>query len=123
MEMLTVSSHAHGVFTVVTLAGELDLSTAPLVEQKVLSSSESHPHLVFDMSGITFMDSIGVRVMVKAHAHVRKFGGTIALAGLTGNPLRVLTITGLHTRLALFVTLDEALTTAPATPNATPDVV
>jgi anti-anti-sigma factor len=113
VELLTMSTRAHGPFTVITLAGELDLSTAPRLQQELIRTRTTSPRLVLDMAGLTFMDTTGLRVIVKAHAHAQESGGTVTLAGVSGAPLQVLQITGLHKRLPVLETLDEALSTAP----------
>ncbi|MCW2888738.1 MAG: anti-sigma factor antagonist [Streptosporangiaceae bacterium] len=117
MELLTISTHAHDSFTVIALAGELDLSTSPQLQQQVLLSRTRSPHLVFDLAGLTFMDTTGLRVIVNAHTHARHNNGSVAVAGLTGGPLRVLEVTGLHECLPVFATLDEALSAACAAPE------
>lgn len=58
-----------GVATV-TLRGELDLATAPELEQAVrgpLDDVSVHT-FVFDMSALTFMDSSGLAVLLQAAA-------------------------------------------------------
>ena len=48
--------------------GELDLATAPEVEEKVLSAlRDGQAEVVLDLRELTFMDSTGVRTIVAAH--------------------------------------------------------
>ncbi|MFL5844401.1 MAG: STAS domain-containing protein [Solirubrobacteraceae bacterium] len=63
-----------------TPRGELDLATAPELEDKVLSAVRTADRsVVLDLRELTFMDSTGVRTIVAAHQ----------LAGETGGDLRV----------------------------------
>jgi anti-sigma B factor antagonist len=60
--------------------GELDLATAPELEEKVLSAvREGDRAVVLDLRELTFMDSTGVRTIVAAHQ----------IAERTGHDLRV----------------------------------
>lgn len=55
--------------------GELDLATAPEVEDKVLSAlRDGDAEVVLDLRELTFMDSTGVRTIVAAH-QVAEEGG------------------------------------------------
>ena len=51
-----------------TPRGELDLATAPELEDKVLGAiREAGRQVVLDLRELSFMDSSGVRVLVSAH--------------------------------------------------------
>ena len=82
---------------VVTVLGELDLSTAGEVEAAVLPVVRDGGHAVLDLRGLEFMDSSGVRVVVAAHAAAEEHGGRLTLVlGQDGSPVRrVLEISGL----------------------------
>jgi len=78
------------------LRGELDLQTAPLLRQRLLSALEDgHIHLVIELSGLTFMDSTGISVLVDALKHARRLGGDLVLRSPAAGTLRVLEIAGL----------------------------
>jgi anti-anti-sigma factor len=65
-----VAGRAH-----VTLRGELDLATAPELEQLITERLDSSQDVVVDLRGLEFMDSSGIRVLVAAHARAGR-GGT-----------------------------------------------
>ena len=52
----------------VALAGELDIATAPELEQLVNDRIDAGQEVVIDLRGLQFMDSSGIRVLVAAHA-------------------------------------------------------
>src|SRR3954451_13140709 len=63
-----------------TPRGELDLATAPELEDRVLAAlKDAAQPVVLDLRELTFMDSTGVRTIVAAHQ----------TAGSTGCELRV----------------------------------
>ena len=56
-----------------TLRGELDLATAPELEQLVNERIDGQ-EVVIDLRGLEFMDSSGIRVLVAAHARAARTG-------------------------------------------------
>jgi anti-anti-sigma factor len=57
---------------VLELAGELDLESAPEFERHVQELQPSNPgRLLIDLSGLKFMDSTGLAVMVRAGRSAR----------------------------------------------------
>jgi anti-sigma B factor antagonist len=58
----------------VTLSGELDLATAPELEQLVTERIDAGEEVVVDLRGLEFMDSSGIRVLVAAHARAGRAG-------------------------------------------------
>jgi anti-sigma B factor antagonist len=56
---------------IVTVAGELDISNAAELDAVVESVTAAHPErLIFDLSGLRFMDSAGIAVLVGATTKV-----------------------------------------------------
>lgn len=99
----SISTDERGGAVVVTLRGELDLATAPEVEDAVLEPVRAGGHVVLDLRGLDFMDSSGVRVLVAAHSAAQDGGGrlTIVRAAPGGPVQRVLEISGLEEVLEL----------------------
>ncbi len=77
---------------VVSLSGELDSSNAGSLEAAVTSITGRHPErLIFDLSGLRFMDSAGIAVLIRAAANVN----AICLREPSPIVRRVLEVTGL----------------------------
>ena len=100
MTILEVDTQEHDGLVQVSLRGELDLSTADKVEDE-LRRLEDHADklLVLDLSGLTFLDSTGLRLMVTADQRARKAGRRLALVKGPETVHRVFTITKLDERL------------------------
>ncbi|WP_158566757.1 STAS domain-containing protein [Actinomadura craniellae] len=110
MELLTASARAHGPFAVVALAGELDMTGVSTAERTIRSARSDHsPHLVLDLTGLTFMDSTGLRVLLQAQRQTTAQQGTLALAAPAPAVRRVIEVTGLDRHFTIYDTLDEAL--------------
>ena len=85
-----------GATTVLTVGGELDCNTAPLLSELVEGSMAAHPsQLLLDLSGCSFLDSGGCRALAVARRLVGD--GRIGVACPESNrPVRrVLEIVGL----------------------------
>jgi anti-sigma B factor antagonist len=92
---LVLDTHSEGSWTVVTVEGELDLSTSPMLKEYVDRLDEASSRLAFDLSRVPFMDSSTLGVLVTCLKRAREKGGDVVLVGLDGSPMKVLTLTGL----------------------------
>ena len=61
--------------TVVTPSGELDMASAPELEQAVMPRLRDGGHVVLDLRSLDFIDSSGLRVVVGAHRAAEEHGG------------------------------------------------
>ena len=86
-----------GPTTVITLTGDLDPATAPLLEEAVatLVADDSVSRVLLDLEGLSFLDSSGLRVFVTAREALGTRGAQLALRRPTENTKRLLDITGL----------------------------
>jgi anti-anti-sigma factor len=65
------------------LEGEIDLHRSLRVERSLDSMIKKKPdHLVVDLSGVTFIDSSGVAVLIRALQNIQEYGGKFSLRGL-----------------------------------------
>ena len=81
---------------VVTLQGELDLSTAPDLEAGLRRALEGSPgSIMLDLDALTFIDSSGLRVLVAISQEARDRNATLGLRNVPRHAQRVLDITGL----------------------------
>lgn len=78
--------------------GELDLATAPELEEALVSAIEAGDEVVLDLRELEFMDSSGVRVLVVAHT--RGAGRFSLIAADPKSPVtKILAISGLEPEL------------------------
>jgi len=93
---LSIESHHEGAETVVTVVGELDMHTGPLLAERLEGVVEQGPDtVVVEMTQLTFMDSSGLSVLLGAHKSLAERGGSLILAGPNQYILKTLDITGL----------------------------
>jgi stage II sporulation protein AA (anti-sigma F factor antagonist) len=95
-EPLSIEVADDGTETVFVLRGELDPHTAPSLRgeiDRVLAAGRVH--LVLDLSGLSFIDSSGLRVIISAHKDTADRDGHLVLRSPSPTTRRLLDITGL----------------------------
>jgi anti-sigma B factor antagonist len=95
-----------GVY-VVRVIGDLDMATAPTVEERIAPVVASR--LVIDLTQCTFLDSAAVRLLTTIARDSGTAGTHLALVASDPGILRVLEITAVDDILPVHSTLDEAL--------------
>jgi anti-sigma B factor antagonist len=104
--------------TVITVGGELDVVTARPLEAFVREAYHPGDEVVFDLTGMTFMDASGLRVLLHAHDEARRDGSTVRLAAPQPGPARVITTTKVDTCVPVHASLEQALSIALAAAHA-----
>jgi anti-anti-sigma factor len=95
-----ISTSEQGGRTVVSLRGELDLATAPALETVVTDSLAAGDDVVVDLRELAFMDSTGLRVLVRAHASVTDEQRFLIVRPRAGGPVaKILAIAGVESQL------------------------
>src|SRR3954453_14655747 len=84
---------------IVHVAGELDLATAPELEEGLHGLEREGARIVLDLSQLRFIDSTGLRLAVIEHHRATMDGFEFAIAGATGPVLEILRLTGLDIEL------------------------
>jgi anti-anti-sigma factor len=96
----------------------LPWANAPLLlEQLGTSLDHGHTRLVFDLAGMSFCDTIGLSVFVRAKNRCDPVNGVVRLAGLQPGVVRTFEITGLTEVIPTFPTVADAVR-AVAPPSA-----
>ena len=89
-------TRTQGRWTVVEVAGELDLHTSPALRDQVLGLiEEGTGFLAIDLTKVDFMDSSSLGSLVACLKRLREHDGRLVLIGVTGSPKKVLGLTGL----------------------------
>lgn len=78
---------------IVELAGEIDLHESPQLREAInpLVTGRIAPVLV-DMTGVTYIDSSGLAVLIEAFQKVSAYGGKLILFGIQENVMAVFQI-------------------------------
>jgi anti-sigma B factor antagonist len=95
-EPLIIDVGQEGGDTVFVLQGELDPHTAPKLRTEIdRAMGAGQANLVFDLAGLSFIDSSGLRVIISAHKDAAERGGRLVLRSPSQTTRRLLDITGL----------------------------
>ena len=112
------STEPHGASVVVRVEGELDITSSQRFDDCLSAAGQDADRVILDMSGVDFMDTTGLAVIV---AHWRRqvdAGRAFLLAGARYRYTKALWITGLADRLPMYDTVDDALAAAGTEPGA-----
>jgi anti-sigma B factor antagonist len=106
---VTVDVEHHGSAVVLHVTGELDLLTTPTLSEACSQELRKRPAvLVIDLTGVTFLASVGMSAIVAAHEeggeHTR-----VRIVGGTRDTLRPIRVTGLDNLLSVYSALSAAL--------------
>jgi anti-sigma B factor antagonist len=108
MALLDMSAKEQGDVTVLSLTGELDISSAGRVEKEISRAEERQPGaLILDLSALEFMDSTGLRIVVSADARARERGGRFAVVRGPDAVQRIFRITRLDERLEILDSVEQ----------------
>jgi anti-sigma B factor antagonist len=93
---LTMRSEREGVVHTIRVQGELDLATVGDLDRELVRvESTDALSIVLDLSGLQFMDSTGVRLLISAHARSRADSNRLTLLRGPKAVQRVLELTGI----------------------------
>ena len=90
---------------------EIDYHSAERLRVQVDAAFDksSCRNIIFDLSGVSFMDSSGIGMIIGRYKNAEKRGGRLALAGMSDEMGRLFQISGLAKIITRTATVDEAL--------------
>jgi anti-sigma B factor antagonist len=105
-----MQTRREGPAAVVSVTGELDLASSPALREELERASATGAELVIlDLRGLTFMDSTGLSVVVKAHQRAVESGHRFAVVRGGKQVQRLLMLTGVGERLTVIDQPEELL--------------
>ena len=102
----------HPLGVVLTLGGELDLATVPVLQERLDRAVRVGAAVVIDLSGLRFIDSCGLQMLVRAERQVRGSSGQLVLVRGPRAVHRAFELTNLDSHFELCDSLGAALRTA-----------
>ena len=95
--------------TVARLTGEVDLVTACELHFRLQDKVAEDPRLVLDVTGLGFIDALGIRILLQAAELAEQGGGRLPLVGARPQLLSLISILRIQGRLPVFDTVEEAI--------------
>jgi anti-sigma B factor antagonist len=102
----------------VALAGRLDIAGAEVVALPLATLAGAKQGLIIDMSGVSFIASIGIRHLVSAAKAQSRRGGRLVLLNPNNMVVEVLTTSGLTNLLPIVHSESEALAAVASSQGA-----
>ncbi|MDQ3675616.1 MAG: STAS domain-containing protein [Actinomycetota bacterium] len=92
---LAVSSDSDGDVRTISLFGELDIATADGVERELERAEATDARtIILDLSGLTFISSTGIALVLSAHARSRAAADRLTLLRGPASVQRVFELSG-----------------------------
>jgi len=108
----------HGASVVASVRGELDVTSSQAFDDCLSEAAATSDRVILDLSGVDFMDTTALAVIVGHWRRQVEAGGLFFLAGARYRYTKALWITGLADRLPRYETVDEALAAVQPEPGA-----
>jgi anti-sigma B factor antagonist len=97
----------------ITIAGELDIAATPELSTVLLIAGAPGSLVVLDLAGVEFIDSSALGTLLKAGNEIESAGKRLRVVCAGGPVRRLLEMTNLTGRFALFPSRAEALEHRP----------
>jgi anti-sigma B factor antagonist len=93
---LSISRIENGYgWTVVSAAGEIDIATAPALDEALDAAvAEGNTRVAVDLEQVTFMDSTGLRSLITSDRRLTELEGDLVIIAPGGPARRLLEIAG-----------------------------
>ncbi|WP_245607273.1 STAS domain-containing protein [Pseudonocardia spinosispora] len=105
----TLDVSEHEGTRVLSATGEIDIISAPALRAALLPALEAAESVVLDMSGVNFLGSSGLAVLVEARDQAQRSSGELRLVCSSRIVLRALEATGLRELFEISPDLATAL--------------
>ncbi len=100
-----------GDILIVSIYGEFDLSAADYCRRDIDQKMREYgaKHILFDLDGVTFIDSSGLGVILGRYRKVTEQGGKVAISNASPKILRILELAGLSRLISIYPDASDAL--------------
>jgi anti-sigma B factor antagonist len=108
VDLAMTTTHPDDEHTVVAVAGDVDLFSAPALRAHFTALVDAgHRHLAVDLDGVHFLDSVGIGAFVAVLKNVRSHDGSLRLVCTNERVCRLFRMT-VPRDLPMFRSLAEA---------------
>jgi len=102
VEGIDLRVERNGTAATVEVSGEIDLTSAPKLDDEVTGLIEDSVNaLTIGLEGVSFMDSTGLRVLLKASKLMESSGGNLVISSPSDPVRRLLEVSGLDTHFRI----------------------
>jgi anti-sigma B factor antagonist len=112
-QALTIQVRYHVAHVLITVAGEIDITTAPQLRGQLTLLAGGGRPVIADLTEVTFIDAAGLGVLAAA-GKAAASGGSLHVVSDRYQVRRIFALTGLDRQIPLARTLAEAMASLPA---------
>jgi anti-anti-sigma factor len=95
---------------IIAIEGRLDAASSPIAEAEIKKALEGEQNrLLFDLSGLEYLSSGGLRVILSAAKEIRRRDGKLALAALNQYVYEIFEVSGFTAMLSIKDSVEEGL--------------
>jgi anti-sigma B factor antagonist len=113
-QTLTVTTTRRSGAVVVSLAGDLDMTTVGQAAAALRAATDQGVPVVLDMTEVRFFSSAGLNLLLQLHEDVRDRQLDVRVAGDQRAVIRPLELTGLTELFPIHPSLSDALAATPS---------
>ncbi|HQH71917.1 MAG TPA: anti-sigma factor antagonist [bacterium] len=106
---MQIAIHTVDDITVVSITGEIDGKTAPEAQQKILPLAAEKNNILLDLSGVDYISSAGLRLLLMVYRQVNSLNQRMGLAGVPELIRDVMTHTGFLRFFSLYDTVEDGV--------------
>ena len=108
---IQISTTEKDGYPIVSVSGEIDLYTAPEFQDALTLAGRDAPVLIVDLSGISYIDSAGLSVLLLIYKRLSARGAAFFVVSPPDNPgvRRVMEVTRLDSLLSIRPTVEDVL--------------
>ncbi len=79
---------------VAAVSGKLNAETAPILDAALVPALQNSPNIVFDLAGLEYISSAGLRTLLVTYKRTMKAGGSMRIRNVGENVMDVLEMSG-----------------------------
>jgi anti-anti-sigma factor len=107
---MDIKEEKRGKVKIVGLRGRLDANSSQGVENQLLAlMNQGEDRLVLDFSELTYMSSLGLRVLMVVAKNIKQVNGKLALSGLNDHIYEIFKIARFTNIFSIYPNRDEAV--------------
>ena len=107
---MEINTRVENDVLIIKIDGRLDAANAPVAEKEINTALEGDQNrLIFDLSGLEYLSSGGLRVILGASKEIRRREGKVALAALKEYVYEIFEVSGFTAMIPIKDTLEDGL--------------
>ena len=108
--LVSIKEESRGDVLILKMSGRLDAVSSPAVERKIFDYLDRDKHkLLLDFSGIDYLSSAGLRMLLSVTKKIRSLSGKLILYSITMNVMEILKMSGFDHVLDIALTEEEGV--------------